>query len=178
MSSTPLFPLRRCIGFITVVTVHILTIIFAAVFTQSFTVSYIVGASIFLFLSIANIGFNFKFWKIAQNRIMFSVHDGQRISPIGLILFSLLITSLALIAVILKLILVLHNENRDSVSNCITTILDLIFVLLPILPFSKTWLTSVVQAYTSARLLHVSQVCLVWASPFYYHSFIYIHILH
>ena len=152
---------KRGIALLAVIVIQIVTIVLASLFTSVDKIQSIISGSIFLFFTLFNVLFNFQFWKITENRVFFSPQKGQRVSPKGLVIISIIITSLSLIAVICKLVAVTKHDETLTANTVVTAILESVFLLFPILPFAKAWLTTIVEAYTSAHLLHVTQVCLV-----------------
>lgn len=144
-----------------VVTIDIITIVLASVFYSLHKLEYIIGSSIFLISVIFNVIFNYKFWKISKNKVTFSPKDCQRVSPKGIFLVSLIFTIIGFVCVTLRVIIICKKSRKLSASEIIIAYLEPIFVLIPALPFSKSWMTTIVQVFTSARLLHVSEVCLV-----------------
>jgi hypothetical protein len=117
---------------------------------------------IFLILfNIVSFIFSYMFWRIREDSSIEPPLDGFRPSPGGLAVIAIICTFISVIMVIFRLFLTPWNDSFPSKSEIFLNVVNAIFIFMPAVPLITSWIQTVVHIYASARLYHVSNICMV-----------------
>ncbi|KAK2950420.1 hypothetical protein BLNAU_14661 [Blattamonas nauphoetae] len=152
--------LRHPLTFIIIFLLDVTAIIITALCPFPTRPEFLVG---FTFLQIGHV-FNFiygyRFWKVRHAYSQSIPRDESKPSPHGTLLIGIISFILSIVPLTLKVVLSPLLTSPPRYPEVIVTLLHSLLILVPVIPFTTSWMISTIRAYSAAKLYHVSSVCL------------------